>query len=141
MNEFPFEEYGPAPKKQGLTVMFKLDVLSLWRWATREPYAASREISRELDRELLTTNKYDACTMAPDALLTYDLQGCCLMHDEAYIYGTCARKEADKQFYNCLCKVSNKQIAKVYYTAVRMFGWIFWYKCRKAFPLSKTETL
>jgi len=55
-----------------------------------------------------------------------------LVHDVFYQFSKkvssfVKRKEVDKEFYAIL-KRDGFRFAKLYYTAVRLFGWIFWNK-------------
>ena len=40
-----------------------------------------------------------ACTFAPDRLLTYDIVGCCEIHDNDYTEAVMSRLDADLYFY------------------------------------------
>lgn len=40
----------------------------------------------------------DYCTLAPDKFKTYDMTGCCLLHDIDYEEQTKTRKQADLDF-------------------------------------------
>lgn len=73
-------------------------------------------------------NKDDHCTAVPDRWKSYDMSGCCLIHDEDYAAGTKTRLEADIDFYWCLRRVAPHWIAVAYYVGVRAFGWIFYQK-------------
>jgi len=42
--------------------------------------------------------KIDYCTLAPDRIKSYDLSGCCLLHDEGYAAKTAARAQVDQEF-------------------------------------------
>ena len=55
-----------------------------------------------------------------------------LVHDVFYQFSKDVRKfikrdEVDREFYAIL-KKDGFRFAKVYYFAVRLFGWLFWYK-------------
>jgi hypothetical protein len=55
-----------------------------------------------------------------------------LIHDVFYQFSRdlrsfVKRKEVDVEFYNIL-KRDGFKFAKLYYIAVRLFGWVFWYK-------------
>jgi len=55
-----------------------------------------------------------------------------LIHDVFYQFSRdlrsfVKRKEVDAEFYNIL-KRDGFKFAKLYYIAVRLFGWVFWYK-------------
>lgn len=55
-----------------------------------------------------------------------------LIHDVFYQFSKdirlfIKRKEVDREFYAILVK-DGFRFAKLYYTAVRAFGWMFWYK-------------
>ena len=55
-----------------------------------------------------------------------------LIHDIFYQFSKglksfVKRKEVDAEFYNIL-KRDGFKFAKLYYIAVRLFGWVFWYK-------------
>jgi hypothetical protein len=41
----------------------------------------------------------DHCTFAPDFIDSFDLSGCCLMHDEEYEDKTISKFRADLNFY------------------------------------------
>ena len=55
-----------------------------------------------------------------------------LVHDVFYQFarisgGVARRKEVDSEFY-CILKRDAFRFARLYYFAVRLFGWMFWYK-------------
>jgi hypothetical protein len=55
-----------------------------------------------------------------------------LVHDVFYQFSHevkpfVRRKEVDQEFYAIL-KRDGFRFARLYYTAVRLFGWMFWYK-------------
>lgn len=55
-----------------------------------------------------------------------------LIHDVFYQFSKelksfIRRKEVDREFYGIL-KRDNFRFALLYYTAVRLLGWVFWYK-------------
>lgn len=55
-----------------------------------------------------------------------------LIHDVFYQFSKglksfIRRKEVDREFYSIL-KRDNFRFARLYYAAVRMLGWMFWYK-------------
>jgi len=55
-----------------------------------------------------------------------------LVHDVFYQFARdlrpfVKRKEVDREFYSIL-KRDGFKFAKLYYIAVRLFGWVFWYK-------------
>ena len=53
---------------------------------------------------------------------------CCDEHDLAYEQGGAAevRKWADGLMRDCITRMGYPMRAKIYYYAVRTFGWIFW---------------
>jgi hypothetical protein len=65
----------------------------------------------------------DGCTMAPD-LVFYD---CCVAHDIYYATDIVSRKEADRHLKMCIAATGYKFLSRVYYLAVRIYGWIPYY--------------
>lgn len=73
----------------------------------------------------------------PEAVLNFDTGQsktyyASLIHDVFYQFSRglmpfVKRKEVDREFYSILRRDDFK-FAKFYYIAVRLFGWIFWYK-------------
>lgn len=71
----------------------------------------------------------------PEAVLNFDTGKsktyyASMIHDIFYQYSKdmksfITRKEVDKEFYNILSE-HNFALAKVYYGAVRLLGWLFW---------------
>lgn len=55
------------------------------------------------------------------------------LHDYLYEHGLCPRKESDQLFYLAM-KLSNSGWWRryIYYTAVRLFGWVAWKKHRRS---------
>ena len=66
--------------------------------------------------------KTDLCTVLPNSLFYMDWSRCCYEHDlELWIGGSKERRlKVDKQFRSCLKKKSNKLIAFLGYSAVRL---------------------
>ncbi|MFA7114627.1 MAG: hypothetical protein WC214_04105 [Candidatus Omnitrophota bacterium] len=80
---------------------------------------------------------FDVCLGTPEAVLnpktgfskTYHAS---LVHDIFYQFSInlksiIKRKEVDREFYNIL-KSNNFRAAKLYYSAVRAFGWCSWHR-------------
>lgn len=74
----------------------------------------------------------DFCTSSPDYIDGVFVGEGCLQHDIDYMLGNISRKEADKKLrdsiYDLLRKAGKGKIramlvARVYYRAVRSFGW------------------
>ena len=76
----------------------------------------------------------DYCTLAPDKLFSVYLGHLCLEHDILYDEYTLTRKNADLFFKELIeheyilygKPIIGKVVSKVYYTFVRMFGFILW---------------
>lgn len=62
------------------------------------------------------------CTGIPR--MKMQVESCCESHDIAYTVGT-SRKAADLALYRCL-KRERPLFAGLVYSAVRLFGWIFY---------------
>ena len=69
----------------------------------------------------------DYCTAVPDRFNSYDMSGCCKIHDEDY-ENQSGRWEADCYFYKCLKQTTCLPIALVYFIGVRLFGWYPYWK-------------
>lgn len=69
----------------------------------------------------------DGCTMAPD----FNFVQCCVAHDYNYA-DQMDRKEADLRFLSCIISKGHPVLAYIYYFAVRLFGWYFYNKLKKA---------
>lgn len=62
-----------------------------------------------------------------------DFRPACQRHDECYESGCCNRKACDQQFYHDMCEACEcstnpaacRRKAKMYYTAARLFGWMY----------------
>ena len=70
----------------------------------------------------------DHCTAVPDKLSSYDMAGCCYIHDIDYNEQVKTRYQADIDFYHCLRRVAPWWIAVVYFVGVRIFGVMAWRK-------------
>ena len=80
--------------------------------------------------------------LVPDSPLGLELSKCCVAHDMAYKDpGPRARFDCDLEFLYCMLGQARKhaglkeavfvRIAIRYYGAVRMLGWIAWWRCRR----------
>ena len=73
----------------------------------------------------------DQCTLAPDRIGPVDLAPACEAHDGDYAAGgdSADRKAADERFRRRIEDAftqTGKRVATVYFTAVRLLGWMFW---------------
>ena len=65
---------------------------------------------------------WNGCTLAPDFKETYSAS---LIHDALYQFKPCKRKVADLIF-NDILTVKRFKYKKLYFKAVRFFGWFFY---------------
>ena len=69
----------------------------------------------------------DYCTLSPDFINGKYIGNICRQHDCDYFHQHITRIQADHLFWARLEDVVGDKWAKVYYTFVRLFGWIPWY--------------
>ena len=65
----------------------------------------------------------DQCSFVPDL----DVADCCAVHDMDYQAGGTEldRWLADLAFRNCIRERNRPVVAEIYYSGVRLFGWLF----------------
>jgi hypothetical protein len=65
----------------------------------------------------------DQCSFVPDL----DVGDCCMAHDIAYQIGgdRADRLIADQELRDCILGHNRPIVAVIYYTGVRLFGWLF----------------
>ena len=68
---------------------------------------------------------YDGCTVVPDFNFGND---CCNEHDYHYQAQEISRREADSRMRECISRKGYKPLAWVYWTGVRVLGWIWWHR-------------
>lgn len=63
------------------------------------------------------------CSFVPDL----NVGECCLIHDLAYQQGgtEADRRRADVEFRRCVRMKNGPLVAWIYYSGVRLFGWLF----------------
>lgn len=73
----------------------------------------------------------NSCTLFPDSFAGLNWSHCCALHDVAYELGI-NRTVADKELYQCVADATGVNwFAGIIFTAVSLFGWIFYKKRKK----------
>ena len=97
-----------------------LVVGAVWQVAS---FADKAEIYTPGPVVVLHTWLGDQCTFVPD----FDIGECCRLHDIAYQEGGTEddRMVADVEFRDCIRGEGRPIVAAIYYSGVRLFGWLF----------------
>jgi hypothetical protein len=68
--------------------------------------------------------------MWPDKINTYDLAGCCLLHDEDYD-NQAGFIASNWRLYQCIRQSSPAWLALVMLAGTTLFGWYFYIKAKR----------